>query len=68
MRIDENNPKHVIADEGKVLMRKSDRWVAGEEILLGYTYYLGGVKLDNPLLEKAEDYTEADNPSDENEE
>lgn len=58
MKIDKINIKHLIADEGKVLRRISDGWIAGEEIYLGYTYYLGGEKLAEPLLELPEHYEE----------
>lgn len=51
---------HIIADKGKVLRRKSDGWMAGEEIYLGYTYYLNGEKLAEPLLELPEHYEEVD--------
>lgn len=50
------------AGEGKVLRRKSDGWIAGHEIYLGYTYYLNGRKLDEPLLELPEHYEEIDAP------
>lgn len=58
----------IIADEGKVLRRKSDGWIAGNEIHLGYTYYLNGRKLDEPLLELPEHYGEIDTPEEHNEE
>lgn len=44
----ENN--HIKASEGKLLRRKSDGYIAGSEIYLGYTYYLNGRKLGEPLL------------------
>ncbi|MEL5896446.1 hypothetical protein AAE250_23540 [Bacteroides sp. GD17] len=50
------------AAEGKVLRRKSDGWIAGEEIYLGYAYYLGGIKLVEPILELPEHYEEIDAP------
>lgn len=50
------------AAEGKVLRRVSDGWIAGKEIYLGYTYYLDGRKLDQPLLELPEHYEEVDIP------
>lgn len=50
------------ASEGKALRRKSDGWIAGNEIYLGYTYYLNGRKLDEPLLELPEHYEEIDAP------
>lgn len=62
MVIDELNNRHVIADEGKVLCRISDGWVAGKEIFLGYTYRIGGELLDEPLLELPEHYEEIDAP------
>lgn len=32
--------------------------IFGNEIYLGYTYYIGGVKLDEPKLEVIEDFEE----------
>lgn len=60
MKIDKNNDNHMIAEEGKVLRRISDGWVAGNEIYLGYTYYLNGELLEEPLLELPEHYEEVD--------
>ena len=60
MTVDKNNSKHIIADEGKVFQRKSDGFIYGEEIYLGYTYYIGGKKLDEPHLEVVEDFEEID--------
>ena len=55
--------KRVIkASEGKVFRRISDGFVFGNEINLGYTYYLNGKKLDEPLLELAEHFEEIDEP------
>lgn len=65
MTIDKNDPKHIIADEGKVFQRKSDDFIYGEEIFLGYTYYIGGKKLDEPHLEVVEDFEEIDAPQEE---
>ena len=47
MRTDENNSSHIMAEDGKVLQRMSDGAVVGREIWLGYTYYIGGEKLDH---------------------
>lgn len=60
MRIDENNNRHLISDEGKVLRRLSDNWIAGTEIYLGYTYYLNREQLTEPILELPEHYEEID--------
>ena len=58
MTVDKNNPKHIIADEGKVFQRKSDGFIFGNEIYLGFTYYLNGEKLQEPKLEVIEDFEE----------
>ena len=50
------------ASEGKVFRRISDGFIFGKEIHLGYTYYLGGKKLDKPLLELHEHFEEIDEP------
>lgn len=62
MRKDEKDGNHIIADEGKVFRRLSDGMVFGNEMHLGYTYYLGGQRLDVPLMEKPEHYEEIDAP------
>ena len=36
--------------------------ISGQEVYLGYAYYIGGVKLDKPKLETQEDYEEIDIP------
>jgi len=53
----------LIADEGKILRRKSDDFIAGPELWIGYTYYLHGKKLEEPLLELPEHYEEIDIPA-----
>ena len=65
MKIDELNNKHILAEEGKVLRRISDGQLFGNEIYLGYTYYLAGEELAEPLLELPEHYEEIDDPADE---
>ncbi|MBP3619449.1 MAG: hypothetical protein J6J24_02180 [Clostridia bacterium] len=65
MTVDKNNSKHIIADEGKVFQKKSDGFIYGKEIYLGYTYYIGGKKLDEPHLEVVEDFEEIDAPQEE---
>ena len=59
MKVKENV---ITADEGKVLQRISDDWIGGNKIQLGYTHYLGGELLDEPLYELPEHYQEIDNP------
>ena len=65
MKIDELNNNHITAEEGKVIRRISDSQMFGNEIYLGYTYYLSGEKLEEPLLELPEHYEEIDDPADE---
>ena len=65
MKIDELNNNHITAEEGKVLRRISDSQLFGNEIYLGYTYYLAGEELAEPLLELPEHYEEIDDPADE---
>ena len=48
--------KIIYAGLGKTLKRISDGIEFGSEITLGYTYYLGGKKLDEPLWELEEHY------------
>lgn len=47
-----------------LLCRKSDGWVAGEQITLGYNYYEAGVGLSQPKLETPDDYEEIPIPDD----
>lgn len=54
----------LVAGEGKLLVRKSDGWIAGEQVSLGYNYYEAGVALSSPRLEKPDDYMEIDKPED----
>ena len=54
--------KIIKASEGKVFRRISDGFIFGNEINLGYTYYLGGKKLETPLLELPEHFEEIDGP------
>ena len=52
------NTKHYIADRGMVFRRLSDGFVFGEELYLGYAYYIGGELLDTPREEQIEDFEE----------
>lgn len=65
MKIDELNTRHIIAEEGKVFRRISDSQLFGNEIFLGYTHYLRGEKLPEPLLEQPEHFEEIDDPAEE---
>ena len=52
----------ITADPGKVLRRISDGFIYGNEAYLGYTYYLGGKLLPEPLLELPDHFEEIDEP------
>lgn len=56
------NGNVITASEGKWLKRKSDDKLFGKLVTLGYTYYLGGKRLEEPLLELPEHYEDADLP------
>lgn len=43
MKLEQRTVTTIVADEGKLLRRKSDGWVAGEQLTLGYNYYESGV-------------------------
>lgn len=59
MKIEDNV---ITADEGKVLRRISDQQIFGSKIYLGYTHYLNGELLEEPLLEVPEHFEEIDEP------
>lgn len=46
------------AEDGKVLVRKSDGWIAGKSYPLGYNYYEAGIPLAEKKLETPDDYEE----------
>lgn len=52
----------ITADEGKLLRRISDGFIYGKEVALGYTHYLHGELLEEPLLELPEHFEEIDEP------
>lgn len=52
----------LVADDGKVFRRIFDNEIVGNVVHLGYVHYVRGVKLDVPLLDKAEYYVEIDAP------
>ena len=54
------NGDTIFADERMHFVRKSDGENFGRIIALGYTYYLHGIKLEKPILEKPEDFAEVE--------
>lgn len=58
----ENKITTITAEEGMLLRRKSDGWVAGESVTLGYNYYEAGLGLPEKRWEKPEYYEEFPKP------
>lgn len=63
MKLEQKTITTIVADEGKMLVRKSDGHIAGESITLGYNYYDAGLPLKEPYLETPDDYEEIDKPT-----
>ncbi len=59
MKIDGNK---ITAEDGKIFRRKDTNDTFGEEIVLGYSYYINGIKLDTPHLDVVDDFEEIDSP------
>ncbi len=64
MRIVQKTFSVIHADEGMVLVRKSNGMIVGESYHLGYNYYNEGVGLSAPRLEVPEDFEEIVKPED----
>ena len=64
MKIEQITRTIIKAEDGKLLVRKSDGMVCGEEVHLGYDYYDAGVALSSPRLMKPDDYEEIVKPED----
>lgn len=62
MRIEQITTSRMIADEGKVFVRKSDGYVMGEVISLGYDYYDAGLPLKEGRATNPDDYEETTPP------
>lgn len=61
MRIDPENPKHLIAEDGKVFRRIATGLVLGHELILGYYKDENGVYQEDV----AENFDEVDEPENE---
>ena len=62
MKLEQRTITTIVAEDGKLLQRKSDGLVVGERFTLGYDYYDAGIPLGNPRLATPEDFTEIDKP------
>ena len=67
MRIEQITTSRMVADEGKVFVRKSDGYIMGDTISLGYDYYDAGLPSLAPHATSVEDYEEIDRPAEYNE-
>ena len=67
MRIEQITTSRMLADEGKVFVRKSDGYIMGDTISLGYDYYDAGLPSLAPHATSVEDYEEIDRPAEYNE-
>ena len=64
MKLEQKVITTIVADEGKLLVRKSDGFIPGDRVTLGYNYYEAGMALSKPHHEVPEDYEEIDIPED----
>ena len=67
MRIEQITTSRMVADEGKVFVRKSDGYIMGDTISLGYDYYDAGLPSLAPHATSVENYEEIDIPENWNE-
>ena len=57
--------RYIKADEGKVFRRKGTHEIYGDEMYLGYSYFIDGVLQDPPHYDVPEDFEEIDRPTEE---
>lgn len=55
----------IIAEEGKVFRRIGTNDIFGDEIVLGKSHYINGIKLQEPHIDIPEDFEEIDPPIEE---
>ena len=67
MRIEQITTSRMLADEGKVFVRKRDGYIEGDTISLGYNYYEAGLPLLAPHAVTKDDFDEIDAPAEWNE-
>lgn len=63
MRIEQITISRMVADEGKVFVRKSDGYIVESPISLGYDYYDAGLPLLAPHAVNIEDFEEIERPA-----
>ena len=62
MKLEQRTITTIVADEGKVLVRKSDGFIPGDRYTLGYNYYEAGIPLSEKKMESPDDFEEIDKP------
>ena len=62
MKLEQKTITTIVADEGKVLVRKSDGFIPGDRYTLGYNYYEAGIPLSEKKMESPDDFEEIDKP------
>ena len=63
MTIEQTTTSRMVADEGKVFVRKSDGYIVESPISLGYDYYDAGLPLLAPHAVNIEDFEEIERPA-----
>jgi hypothetical protein len=63
MRIEQITTSRMVADEGKVFVRKSDGYIVESPISLGYDYYDAGLPLLAPHAVNIKDFEEIERPA-----
>ena len=64
MKIEQRTITTLVAEDGKILVKKSDGRIFGERVTLGYDYYDANVPLSEAKLIAPEDFEEIDKPED----
>lgn len=62
MRIEQITMTRIYAEDGKLLRKRSDGMIYGDQVSLGYDYYDAGVGLSEPRLLTPDDFEEVDMP------
>lgn len=60
MKLEQKTVTTIVAEEGKILVRKETGVIAGERVTLGFDYYMDGIGHTQPRLSTPDDYVEMD--------
>ena len=64
MKKEKKKKKHKTTEEGKVFKRMGHEDIMGQDLWLGYSYYIDGKKLGEKHLDVIEEFEEIDMPED----